>query len=166
MTTASSGYVILERMTPAELEAYLQPAIAEYAQDRITAGNWSPTGARERAARQFAELLPQGVATPDQHLFMIRDGVSRQTVGVIWLAVLAHFGQPTAFIYDLRIFDAFQRQGYGAQAMLAIEQEVRALGMDRIGLHVFGHNQAAQALYLKLGYTITNVNMAKQLEPV
>lgn len=165
MTTTPTGHVILERMTPAEFEAYLQPAIAEYAADRIAAGNWSEAEAMSHAQQQFADLLPQGVATPNQHLFTIRDAASAQAVGVIWLALMPHFGQTTAFIYDLRIFDAFQRRGYGMQAMLAVEREAQALGMDRIGLHVFGHNSAAQALYLKLGYTITNVNMAKYLAP-
>jgi ribosomal protein S18 acetylase RimI-like enzyme len=163
MTTTPARHVMLERMTPAEFEAYLQPAIAEYAADRIAVGNWAEAEALSRAQREFADLLPQGVATPNQHLFTIRDAASAQAVGVIWLAVMSHFGQPSAFIYDLRIFDDFQRRGYGMQAMLAVEHEARALGMNRIGLHVFGHNAAAQALYLKLGYTITNVNMAKHL---
>ena len=154
MKAAPAGHVVLDRMTPAEFEAYLQPAIAEYAADKIAAGNWSE-----------AEALSHGVVTPDQHLFTIRDAASARAVGVIWLAVMPHFGRPSAFIYDLRIFDAFQRRGYGMQAMLAVEHEAQALGMDRIGLHVFGHNSAAQALYLKLGYTITNVNMVKHLAP-
>ncbi|MFZ2422705.1 MAG: GNAT family N-acetyltransferase [Anaerolineae bacterium] len=165
MKAAPAGHVVLDRMTPAEFEAYLQPAIAEYAADKIAAGNWSEAEALSHAQRDFADLLPQGVVTPDQHLFTIRDAASARAVGVIWLAVMPHFGRPSAFIYDLRIFDAFQRRGYGMQAMLAVEHEAQALGMERIGLHVFGHNSAAQALYLKLGYTITNVNMVKHLAP-
>ena len=165
MTTALAGHVMLEPMTPVEFEAYLPPAIAEYAADRIAAGNWSEAEALSRAQREFADLLPQGVTTPNQHLFTIRDAAGAQAVGVIWLAVMSHFGQPSAFIYDLRIFDDFQRRGYGAQAMLAVEREAQALGMNRIGLHVFGHNSAAQALYLKLGYAITNINMTKHLAP-
>jgi len=165
MTTTPVGDVILEPMTPAEFEAYLAPAITEYAADRITVGNWSAAEALSRAQREFADLLPQGIATPNQHLFTIRDAASAQAVGVIWLGVMSHFGQPSAFVYDLRIFDDFQHRGYGMQAMLAAEHKAQALGMDRIGLHVFGHNAAAQALYLKLGYTITNVNMAKHLAP-
>ena len=165
MTTTPAGQVILEPMTPVEYEAYLPAAIAEYAADRIAAGNWSEAEALSRAQREFADLLPQGVATPNQHLFTIRDAARAQAVGVIWLGVMSHFGRPSAFIYDLRIFDAFQRRGYGMQAMLAVEREAQALGMDRLGLHVFGHNSAAQALYLKLGYTITNINMAKHLAP-
>ena len=144
MKAAPAGHVVLDRMTPAEFEAYLQPAIAEYAADKIAAGNWSEAEALSHAQRDFADLLPQGVVTPDQHLFTIRDA---------------------EYSRDLRIFDAFRRRGYGMQAMLAVEHEAQALGMDRIGLHVFGHNSAAQALYLKLGYTITNVNMVKHLAP-
>ena len=48
-------------------------------------------------------------------------------------------------------------------AMIAIEDEVRQLGIDRIGLHVFGHNRGAWALYDQLGYEVTNVNMAKTI---
>jgi hypothetical protein len=47
--------------------------------------------------------------------------------------------------------------------MLAMEAEVKAMGLDRISLHVFGHNPGARRLYEKLGYETTNVYMAKQL---
>ena len=32
-----------------------------------------------------------------------------------------------------------------------------------ISLHVFGHNRVARALYEKLGYETTNVNMTEKL---
>ncbi|KAB2854509.1 MAG: GNAT family N-acetyltransferase, partial [Anaerolineae bacterium] len=50
------------------------------------------------------------------------------------------------------------------QAMLALEDEVKKVGLDSIGLHVFGHNQSAYALYQKIGYETTNIVMAKKLE--
>ena len=42
-------------------------------------------------------------------------------------------------------------------------QSSEALGFDTIALHVSGHNQAGRALYEKMGYEITNINMAKKL---
>ena len=72
-------------------------------------------------------------------------------------------GRRQAFIYDFRTLDEFHRQGYGTQAMIALEDEVRKLGIDTIGLHVFGHNHAARALYEKVGYEVTDVHMAKHL---
>ena len=57
----------------------------------------------------------------------------------------------------------FRRRGYGEQAMAAIEDKVRELGLDTIDLHVFGFNTAARALYEKMGYSVTDVNMRKRL---
>jgi ribosomal protein S18 acetylase RimI-like enzyme len=45
----------------------------------------------------------------------------------------------------------------------AIEPRVRELGVTGIGLHVFAHNPGAQALYAKLGYNVTSINMRKNL---
>ena len=72
-------------------------------------------------------------------------------------------GVRLAYVCDLLIDEGYRRQGYGTQAMRAVEQEVRALGIDRIALHVFGHNHPARALYEKVGYEETNLHMAKNL---
>ena len=42
---------------------------------------------------------------------------------------------------------------------------MQALGVQRIGLHVFGHNTGAQALYARLGYGVTGLNLLKPLAP-
>jgi hypothetical protein len=65
--------VNLVPMTQAEFEAYREPAIRAYARDHVQAGNWSPEEALHRADSSYRELLPDGVATPDQYLFTIRD---------------------------------------------------------------------------------------------
>ncbi len=49
----------------------------------------------------------------------------------------------------------------GEQAFQALEIKVRELGLHTIALHVFGHNHAARAMYEKLGYITTNVQMLK-----
>ena len=41
----------------------------------------------------------------------------------------------------------------------------RELGVDDIALHVFAHNEAAQALYRALGYLTTGINMRKRITP-
>ena len=64
---------------------------------------------------------------------------------------------------DIVIDEPYRRRGYGQAAMLALEDSVRSLGLRGIALHVFGHNTAARALYERLGYTVTNINMAKRL---
>lgn len=44
-----------------------------------------------------------------------------------------------------------------------VEAEGHERGLTGIALHVFGQNTGAQALYQKLGYLPTNINMFKQL---
>ncbi|WP_419719892.1 GNAT family N-acetyltransferase [Lysinibacillus fusiformis] len=39
----------------------------------------------------------------------------------------------------------------------------KQLGMNKIGLNVFGHNKIARGLYEKMGYEITNITMAKTI---
>ncbi len=155
----------LAAMSAQEYMAWLDGAIADYAQDKVAAGNWSPASARQRAEAEYAKLLPDGLLTPRHHLFTILAGLQPQPVGMIWFAEEDWGGRRVAFIYDFLIHEPFRRHGYGLEAILALEEKVKALSLDVIGLHVFGHNRAALALYQKAGYEITNINMAKRLTP-
>jgi ribosomal protein S18 acetylase RimI-like enzyme len=150
-------------MNEAEYQAYFDLSVREYAADKVQAGNWQPAEALERSEQELQHYLPQGVATRDNYLFTIEDAALDKKVGMIWLARIMQGAKPVMFIYDLRIDDTYRHQGYGEQALRAAEEQTRARGLDTIALHVFGHNQAARKLYEKLGYEITNINMAKKL---
>jgi ribosomal protein S18 acetylase RimI-like enzyme len=154
--------VRLEPMTETELQAYLAPAIAEYAAEHVKGGRWNQAESLEESRKEFMQLLPDGVRTAKQHLFSIRDDAG-ENVGMIWFAEREQGGKRAAFIYDVRIDEAFQRRGYATQAFQALEKVVRDMGLAAISLHVFGHNTAARALYEKLGFVITNLHMSKSL---
>jgi RimJ/RimL family protein N-acetyltransferase len=156
--------VQLVPMTEEQLDAFLAQAIPEYAADQVRAGNWAPERALDTARGVFAQLLPRGTATRDHYLFSIWDEDRGVAVGSLWFGVLQEAGKRQAFVYDVRIAEAFRHQGYGTRAFRLMEERVRALGLDRIGLHVFAHNHVARAMYEKLGYETTNLVMYKQLE--
>lgn len=153
----------LKPMSEATYQAYLAVTVREYADDKVKAGNWQPEEALERSAAEFQMYLPDGVATTNNYLYDIVDEARSIKVGMIWLGRIMQGSKPALFVYDFRIDEAERRKGYGEQAMQAAEVQAKALGYDMIALHVFGHNQAARALYEKLGYEITNVHMAKNL---
>jgi ribosomal protein S18 acetylase RimI-like enzyme len=155
--------VHLEPLTEAEFQAFLEPAIAEYAAEHIRGGRWNQEEALEESRKEYMQLLPDGVHTAKQHLFSIRDDSSTK-VGMIWFAEREQGADRSAFVYDIRIDEAFQRRGYATQAFQALETLVRGMGMSAISLHVFGHNTAARALYDKLGFETTNVLMTKRIE--
>ncbi len=146
-----------------DFAAWLEQSIVGYAEEKVAAGNWPAEGAAERSRKEFDELLPAGKESPDNRIWSLHDPEIGANVGVLWLAVVGPAAQRKAFIYDFVVFEAYRRRGYGAQALRAIEPEVLALGVDRIGLHVFGHNHGARALYEQAGYEVTNVNMERRL---
>jgi ribosomal protein S18 acetylase RimI-like enzyme len=158
-----AGATALAPMSAATFVAYMHEAVAGYADGNVAAGRWPAEGALERAQADFDSLLPQGLATPGQHLFEIRAGAGGPVVGFLWFGVEAPRGLHSAFVYDLGIHAPWRRQGHATRAFEALEALVRGLGLARIGLHVFGPNTCAQALYLKLGYTVTGLNMLKLL---
>lgn len=155
--------VILEPMTEFDFQNYLEPAIAVYAQENITNGEWTEETALERARKQYAELLPRGRATPCHFLFTIVERSQQQKVGILWFALEEKQGQSTAFVYDVSIEEQYQRHGYGSQTFREMEKKIQELGASKISLHVFGQNHAAQQMYKKLGYVATSMVMSKTL---
>ena len=154
---------VLAPMRPEAYSAYLEAAIAAYADDNVASGRGPREGALERSRADFADSLPQGLATPDNYLFEIKTEDSGPTIGALWFAVEERHGMRGAFVYDLEIHAEWRRHGHATRAFEALESLVAELGLSSIGLHVFGHNPGAQALYTKLGYGVTGVNMAKNL---
>jgi ribosomal protein S18 acetylase RimI-like enzyme len=154
--------IALEPMTQAEFDAWLSRAIVEYAQEHIVDGRWSADEAVEKSRAEHDQLLPQGLATPDNHLWSILRARDRERVGVLWVNVRQK-PKPHAFVYNIEIFPDFRRQGFAEAAMKQLEVEARRMGAETIRLHVFGHNTAARPLYEKLGYIPTNIVMAKPL---
>ncbi|HWH81134.1 MAG TPA: GNAT family N-acetyltransferase [Burkholderiaceae bacterium] len=150
----------LRAMTPAEFAAWREAAIPGYAADKVASGQWAAPDALALSAKEYDELLPQGLATPDQHFYAIVDAQGAP-VGTLWFAVKTKFGAPIAYVFDVRIDAALRRRGHARATFVALEGEVRRLGLRGVALQVFGHNAAARALYAGLGYEPTNISLYK-----
>lgn len=161
--TPSPDPGVLRPMTEAAYQRFWRESVADYAQEKVIAGQWPAETAADQSAAEFAHLLPQGLATPDHHLYEICDPATGQAVGHLWFAIEVRHGVRMAYVYDLAVQPEHQRRGHATRAFGAMEERVRALNVWRIDLHVFGHNPGAQALYAALGYRVTSVTMAKSL---
>jgi ribosomal protein S18 acetylase RimI-like enzyme len=151
--------VRLDRMTTEEYAAYHCTAVLAYAEAHVSAKSWPADEAQRRAVDEYAELLPEGVATPGHHLYIARNG--DQQVGMVWFAERPHGADRVAYVYDIEVDPDLRGRGYGEALMRAMEQEVRSAGLKAVRLQVFGNNSVARSLYRKLGYIETNVVMAK-----
>jgi ribosomal protein S18 acetylase RimI-like enzyme len=153
---------VLVPMSDADYAAFLASAIPGFAADKVASGQWSPDQSLELSRKAYEELLPEGLGTAGHYLYVIVDDQG-QTVGTLWLGAKEQAGRRIAYVYDIEIRPEHRRRGHAARALSAAEDIARKLGLAGIGLHVFGHNAGARALYEALGYQATNINMFKLL---
>jgi ribosomal protein S18 acetylase RimI-like enzyme len=148
-------------MTEDEFQTFLEKEIPEYAAENVRAGYWSEEEALERSREAHTKLLPEGLKTAHHYLFRIQIEETGEKIGILWMKHEAP--RPHGFIFDISLDEAQRGRGYGKQAMLALEQVAKGLGIETIGLHVFAHNSPALLLYMGLGYEVTSQNMVKRL---
>ncbi len=154
---------MLVPMSEETFQRFLAEEIEEYAQSNVKSGRWTPELAPDTARAEFNRLLPEGRSTPNHYLMQIVAPNSAEVVGWLWWAVTERSGIREAFIFDIKVFEQFRRQGYARLALQEMEELVRKTGLSRIGLHVFAYNQPAQALFVGLGFAVTSLNMHKIL---
>ncbi|MEY8350803.1 GNAT family N-acetyltransferase [Bacillus cereus] len=151
--------ITLRTMNKEEFQLYISGAIENYAKNKVTSGNWGEDEAINLSKKEFSRLLPKDEKSELNYLYSIFQ--DQQLVGMIWIAKTSTTNPDQGYIFDFIIYESHQGQGYGKQAMKEIEMIAKELGMNKIALHVFGHNKVARRLYEQLGYEITNINMVK-----
>jgi ribosomal protein S18 acetylase RimI-like enzyme len=153
--------ISLVPMTEDEFAAYLEKTVPKYAAENVRAGYWSEDEALERSRKAYQNLLPQGVQTENNYLFRIQVDETGEKTGILWMKHEAP--RKHGFVFDISLDESQRGKGYGKQAILALEEFAKNLGLESMGLHVFAHNTAAMKLYAGLGYEVTSQNMVKKL---
>ena len=151
----------LEPMTPAQYERYLETAIPSYAQAHLRAGDCTAEEAPRLAKMDYDELLPQGLATPNQHLCSIFAEELVEPVGMIWFALREARGRKTAYIYDFIVEPQWRGKGYGTETLRLVEGLLAAQGVTRLSLNVMGWTHQARALYERTGFAVAGIGMTK-----
>jgi GNAT superfamily N-acetyltransferase len=153
--------VRLEPMTEAQYAAYRSAGEADYAQSIADSGLLPEVEARQKAADDFAKLLPDGLRTVGHHLWNAYDGDT--AIGMLWIRIEEKSDGPHAFGFDFSVREEVRRHGYGRAIIVAAEKVCRELGVVSIELNVFGPNVAARTLYEQMGFEVTAVQMRKLL---
>ena len=155
--------IALRPMAEADFPAFVERQSADYAGDKVRSFSWPAEGALERARRDFAKFLPEGVRTPGQGLYDLVAEGQGETVGQLWIELESAREPGTAFVYLLHVEPAWRRRGLGREAMALAEREARRHGCREMRLHVFGFNGAAISLYRDIGYEFVDMLMRKPL---
>jgi len=149
-------------MTEEDFLDYRKEAIPNYAADKCRANGYPKDGALRLANETFEKLLPKGIETPNHYLFNL-ESEAGDILGILWIGIAKEHDLKLPYVFDVQLEPQFRGKGYGKAAMAAAEAKVRELGYNRIGLHVFAHNEIAVGLYQRLGYRTTDFTMQKEL---
>jgi len=151
-------------MTHSEFGAWAVTEIAEYAADKQRTLGITHDQAMALATASQAEHLPDGMATPNA-FFYVAETPEGTAVGSLWFNIREPHGEKECFIYDIVVDADYRRRGCGRQMLEQLNAIVAELGATKVGLHVFGFNDAAIALYRKCGFAVTDMTMVRQVTP-
>ncbi|MFC7371610.1 GNAT family N-acetyltransferase [Fictibacillus iocasae] len=149
--------VELVKMNEVDFEHFLDTAVVNFAEDKVRNGSWKRETSLEQSQEAFGNLLPDREKTENHYLKNIV--VEGETIGYLWYAVHKEQQPNYAYLYEIFVSAEHRGRGFGKQVMTLFMQEVKALGIDDVWLHVFGHNNGALKLYQQLGFEITDYNM-------
>ena len=149
--------IALRRLREDEYPAWNAAHQAEYVRGLVEHAGLTREHAEAKAARDVAFVLADGAATKDTWIWAVEaDG---RRVGSVFVGIR----DGGLWLYDITIDEAERGKGYGRGAMTALEDEVRRLGYDTVGLNVWGGNEVARGLYRSLGWAEESVHMRKNL---
>jgi GNAT superfamily N-acetyltransferase len=149
--TLEAGEVMVRPMTADELAAYFAHAVEGFAEETMAADRSLTKEAALTNSREIHEqILPQGLETPGHDFLMALAREDGRRLGLTWL----FHEERAGYVYDVEVDEAERGKGYGRALMEATADHVRGLGMEVLGLNVFGHNQVAMGLYASLGYDV------------
>lgn len=155
--------VLFRSMTEEEYFAYLEYFIPDYAMEIASNYGMSKNDSLAMAKQEISKLLAEGVNTHGQFLLSIfaKLDVFERHVGYLWYKPDGEMR--TVFIYDFHIFNSFQGEGMGKQALRAFEENLHDKGFKEIRLRVAGDNARALHVYESSGFGVTGINMSKTI---
>lgn len=150
-------------MTEDEFTNVREHMVTALAEDNIEGDVWRADNALQKSRDAIQRMLPDGLGTRNTFIFALQEPSLSEVVGFIYLMIEGEDSLPFVHISYLEIYEPYRRKGYGAQTLQAVEAKVREMGIANIGLHVFGYNAGARALYEKMGYQVGGLYMRKKL---
>ena len=96
-----TSMVRLVPMTSGFYKCFLEQAAVDLAGDKVRSGNWQAEGALRWPRQVFQQFLPQGLDTPEQHLYSINADEDGSEPGYMWYGITGEGGQRAAYLYEL-----------------------------------------------------------------
>ncbi|HTQ41398.1 MAG TPA: GNAT family N-acetyltransferase [Polyangiaceae bacterium] len=120
----------------------------------------------DRVEEGYAHFLGREASNPRAVVLCAAEEPSGEIVGYAygtlegrdWNALL----DPHGALHDVLVDPGVRRAGLGARLVLETCRRLEALGAPRVLLHTAVQNEAAQALFSKLGFRSTMIEMTRE----
>jgi GNAT superfamily N-acetyltransferase len=113
----------------------------------------------------YAAFLGRALQSPDDCVFVADD--DGKIIGYAYAALeplsWKELRGPAGFVHDLAVDENSRRKGVGTQLMKAAMDWLRDRGAPRVILGTAALNQAAHALFHRLGFRDTMIEMTREL---
>jgi GNAT superfamily N-acetyltransferase len=152
-------------MRESEFPAYYQELLARYAAEGVQAGFWPESHSTQIARATVDRLLPHGVNTDGQHLWIAHDAESGAAVGHVWIGMSEQWGRRLASGYDFYVREEHRGRGCAHQLMEAVVKVARELGGESMVANLFGHNPTMRRVYERAGFAASSLAMFRSLTP-
>lgn len=137
--------------------------VPDYVAERTIADRISPQEAERSVRAQHLQLLPNGRQTVGHYFLRIARVSSAEWLGGVW--TFTDLATRTAFLYNITVFPKFRRQGIARDALVLLQDHVRALGCTTLALNVFATNVGARGLYKSMGFGVVRLSHVWNLVP-
>jgi len=107
----------------------------------------------EFAKKEIGEDVSKFYKEDNQHLYSI--SIENSKIGFIEFYEEASFSPNLAWLDYIYIDEPYRNNGYAKKALNKMEEELKSLGIKKVGLNVFNENKTALNLYKNLGYSIS-----------
>ncbi len=156
--------LLLSPVKESEFPAFIAEVYEDYAQSRAEADHVSLKVARGGIMRTMFRDLPQGMDTPHNDFYHLREVEGHTLVGRLW-TTLDLVPVRSLYVSEIMIYQAHRRKGYATAAMKAVEEFAIEAGCVSISLNVFAPNKPARRLYEKVGLRVVSRQMSKPVGP-
>ncbi|MDA0782121.1 MAG: GNAT family N-acetyltransferase [Rickettsiales bacterium] len=151
--------ICVSSMDKSHYRSFSKRVIKEYAHKMVGGGKWNENGSNDKSAKVFNEILPDGLKSENNYLFVIKDKEC-SIIGDLWLQKRGN----NLHIVSIYINETKRNTGVGTNVAVWLEKWAGENGFDSITLYVFDANKSAKRFYTKLGFTEYDNGMRKNIK--
>lgn len=134
-------------MSKKEYKTFINKSIKRFAKENVKSGFWKQKEALEESKSQYKRNMGKGYKESKYDFYNILNN-NHEKVGYLHLSK----EYKLLFISEIYIRKKYRNLGYGKATLNQVEIVAQNVGIKKVGLYIFSHNEIAKSLYTQSGF--------------